>query len=67
MEMQISGGTSTEAFGRAFDEAINNPDVGAIVIDTDRRAARRSVFPNSRRKSSARATRGSASSRSANS
>jgi ClpP class serine protease len=35
MEMRISGGTSTEAFGRAFDEAMKNPDVGAIVIDCD--------------------------------
>lgn len=35
MEMQISGGTSTEAFGRAFDDAMKNPDIGAIVIDCD--------------------------------
>lgn len=35
MEMQISGGTSTEAFGRAFDDAMKNPDVSAIVIDCD--------------------------------
>lgn len=35
MEMQISGGTSTVAFARAFDEALNTPDVSAIVIDCD--------------------------------
>lgn len=35
MEMEISGGTSTAAFGRAFDDAVKNPDIGAIVIDCD--------------------------------
>jgi ClpP class serine protease len=35
MEMDISGGTSTVAFGRAFSEAVNTPDVAAIVIDCD--------------------------------
>lgn len=35
MEMMISGGTSTEAFGRAFDEAMNDSSIGAIVIDCD--------------------------------
>jgi HK97 family phage major capsid protein len=29
------GGTSTEAFGQAFDAAMKNPDVSAIVIDVD--------------------------------
>lgn len=33
--MQFSGGTSTELFGRDFDALINNPDIGAIVIDID--------------------------------
>ncbi|MGE4190750.1 MAG: S49 family peptidase [Thermoanaerobaculia bacterium] len=30
-----SGGTSADEFGRAFDEAIANAEVGAIVIDCD--------------------------------
>lgn len=34
-EMQASGGTSTVAFGNAFDAAMQNPNVGAIVIDCD--------------------------------
>jgi HK97 family phage major capsid protein len=34
-EMQASGGTSTVAFGQAFDAAMNNTNVGAIVIDCD--------------------------------
>jgi ClpP class serine protease len=34
-EMQASGGTSTVAFGNAFDAAMSNPNVGAIVIDCD--------------------------------
>src|SRR4051812_12093964 len=33
MEMDISGGTSTVAFGRAFSEALNTPDVSAILLD----------------------------------
>jgi HK97 family phage major capsid protein len=33
MEMEISGGTSTVAFGKAFDDAVANRDIGAIVID----------------------------------
>lgn len=31
----MSGGTSTEAFGQAFDAAVNDPEVSAIVIDCD--------------------------------
>jgi capsid assembly protease len=31
----ISGGTSTELFGRAFDEAMADPEVQAIVLDVD--------------------------------
>lgn len=31
----FSGGTSTEAFGQAFDSAVANPQFGAIVIDVD--------------------------------
>lgn len=30
-----SGGVSTDEFGRQFDEAMNNPDVGAILLDVD--------------------------------
>lgn len=33
MEMMISGGTSTESFGRAFDAALANSAVGTILID----------------------------------
>jgi signal peptide peptidase SppA len=35
MMSEMSGGTSCEAFGRAFDAAISNPEIGAIVIDCD--------------------------------
>jgi HK97 family phage major capsid protein len=35
MEMDISGGTSTKAFARAFDEALNDPSVSAILFDCD--------------------------------
>lgn len=31
----ISGGTSTEAFTKAFRAALDNPDVGTIVLDVD--------------------------------
>jgi signal peptide peptidase SppA len=31
----ISGGTSTELFGKAFDEAMADPEVQAIVLDID--------------------------------
>ena len=33
--MNMSGGTSTELFGKAFREAVNDPSIGAIVIDVD--------------------------------
>ena len=33
--MNISGGTSTELFGKVFREAIADPSIGAIVIDVD--------------------------------
>lgn len=33
--LQISGGTSTEQFGAAFDRALKDPDIGAIVIEAD--------------------------------
>ena len=32
---EFSGGTSTEMFGAAFDEAMNNDEVKAIVLDID--------------------------------
>ena len=32
---EFSGGTSTERFGAAFRQAVNDPNVKAIVIDTD--------------------------------
>lgn len=35
MMMQFSGGTSSELFGRDFDAAVNDPAIGAIVIDVD--------------------------------
>ena len=35
MMMNISGGTSTELFGRAFLEAIADSSIGAVVIDID--------------------------------
>jgi HK97 family phage major capsid protein len=35
MEMDISGGTSTVAFGNAFDRAMADASVSAIVIDAD--------------------------------
>jgi HK97 family phage major capsid protein len=35
MEMDISGGTSTEAFGASFDAAMANSAVGTIVINAD--------------------------------
>lgn len=34
-EMALSGGTSCQAITRAFDEAMANPDVSAIVLDVD--------------------------------
>ena len=33
--MEISGGTSTELFGKAFDQAVADPSVMAIVINAD--------------------------------
>ncbi len=33
--MQVCGGTSTELFGQAFDAALADPEVAAIVIDID--------------------------------
>ncbi len=33
--MQISGGTSTELFGKAFDAAIADPEVEAVVLSVD--------------------------------
>jgi signal peptide peptidase SppA len=30
-----SGGTSTEEFGREFDQALRDPEIGAILIDAD--------------------------------
>ena len=35
MMTQVSGGTSTELFGRAFKEAVREPSISAIVIDVD--------------------------------
>lgn len=35
MMTEMSGGTSTEKFGARFDQAMNDPDIGAIVIDVD--------------------------------
>lgn len=35
MMTEYSGGTSTEQFAASFDAAMNNADVGAIVIDCD--------------------------------
>lgn len=32
---QISGGTSTEQFGAAFDRAMDDPDIRAVVIEVD--------------------------------
>jgi signal peptide peptidase SppA len=32
---QSSGGTSAELFGKRFDELLNDPSVGAIIIDVD--------------------------------
>lgn len=34
-EMQISGGSSTVGLGQAFDAALNDPNVSAIVFDVD--------------------------------
>ncbi|HEX6924349.1 MAG TPA: phage major capsid protein [Longimicrobiaceae bacterium] len=31
----ISGGTSTESLGKAFDQFMNDPDIGTIVLDVD--------------------------------
>lgn len=31
----MSGGTSVQRFAQAFDAALNNPDIGAILIDVD--------------------------------
>lgn len=31
----MSGGTSTQVFGQAFRQLVNDPDVGAIVLDVD--------------------------------
>lgn len=33
--IETSGGTSAEAWGRAFRQAVADPNIGAIVIDTD--------------------------------
>ena len=33
--MQASGGTSTDEFGKMFDEALNNAEVGAVLMDVD--------------------------------
>mgnify|MGYP001609456194 CR=1 FL=1 len=35
MMTQVSGGTSTELFGRAFKEAVREPSISAIVLDVD--------------------------------
>lgn len=35
MVTEMSGGTSTEQFGAMFSEAVNSPDIGAIVLDVD--------------------------------
>lgn len=35
MMTEISGGTSTELLGKAFDELANDPAIGAIVLDID--------------------------------
>lgn len=32
---ETSGGTSAEIYGKAFDELVKNPDIGAIVLDVD--------------------------------
>lgn len=33
--IETSGGTSAEIYGKAFDELVKNPDIGAIVLDVD--------------------------------
>jgi hypothetical protein len=33
--MTGSGGTSTDEFGREFDQAVSDPDVSAILINVD--------------------------------
>lgn len=35
MMMEFSGGTSTDLLGRAFDRAVADPEIGAIVFDVD--------------------------------
>lgn len=35
MLSEMSGGTSCEAFGKAFDAAMANPEIGAVLIDCD--------------------------------
>ena len=35
MMTEMSGGTSTESLAKAFDQAMSDPDVGAIVLDID--------------------------------
>lgn len=35
MMSEMSGGTSSELFGKDFDAAVNDPDIGAIVLDID--------------------------------
>lgn len=35
MMTEFSGGTSTEKFGAMFDDAVNDPSIGAIIIDVD--------------------------------
>lgn len=35
MFLQISGGTSTDTFGKLFDMAVKEPNIGAIVLDID--------------------------------
>lgn len=35
MWMELFGGTSTDAFGRAFEAAVRNPEIKGIVIDVD--------------------------------
>lgn len=35
MLIESSGGTSMESFGRIFDGAVNDPNIGAIVLDID--------------------------------
>ena len=53
---QMSGGTSTELFGRAFNEAVREPSISAIILDVDSPGG--SVFGVQELASEIRAARG---------